>query len=610
MFDINQIKNPEFIKDLTYKEKLILAEDIRKFLIESVSKTGGHLSSNLGIVELMIALYDVFDYKNDEFLFDVGHQSYIHKIFTGRAQEFDTLRKYKGLSGYINRKESPYDIWESGHSSTTISAMAGLLLANGKNSKKHVVSIIGDSSIMNGVSLEGLNYLGGLKEYHPIIIFNDNKMGISKSVGALAKVFGRLRNKKLLIKLKKFLNAALPKAMVNNFHQVKRGIKGFIQRDNIFEDLGFDYYGPIDGHDLKAVTKALDRVKDVEGPVIIHVLTKKGKGYKYAEEDDLGNFHGVGPFDIETGKPLQAPVLNKHSYSEIVTESLCKLREKESFYVITPAMKVGAKLDKFALRYPESFIDVGIAEEHATVMSAGLTLGGKKVVLLMYSTFSQRAYDFFLNDICRQNLPVVIGLDRAGVVGADGPTHQGIYDVAMFSSMPNVKILMPRDANEVMGLFNTALRCDTPVVIRYPRASEIVDFNAFSLTETPFAWEIIKDGKKGIVLSYGNNLDRILKLIEDNNLDLMLVNARLIKPLDYKMLSYLESLNLPYLVIEEVVESGSLYASLRENTKHKVSHINFDVNTILPHGSIKEVLDDYGFSDEDFLREMKKLYEN
>lgn len=610
LFDINEIKNPEFIKNLSYKEKIALAEDIRKFLIENLSKTGGHLASNLGVVELMIALYSIFDYKNDQFIFDVGHQAYVHKIFTGRAKDFPTLRKYKGLSGYINRKESPYDIWESGHSSTSISALSGLMLANGKNAQKRVIAIIGDASIVNGVSLEALNYLGGLKDYAPIIILNDNKMGISKSVGSLTMVFNRLRSKKIVRKVKKITNNIFPKWFTNEVHKVKRGIKGYIQRDNIFEDLGFDYYGPIDGHDLKALTKTFERVKDIDGPVIIHILTNKGKGYQFAEADDYGTFHGVGPFNIETGMPLKLPKENEHTYSEIVTEALCKLRQENEFYVITPAMKVGAMLDKFANQYPDNFIDVGIAEEHATVMSAGLALGGKKPILLMYSTFAQRAYDYFLNDICRQNLPVIIGLDRAGVVGADGSTHQGIYDVSMFSGMPFVKIVMPRNSYEIMGVFNTALKENCPVVIRYPRSTERIDFSKYEIVSTPFEWEIIHDGNKGIVLSYGPDLNRILDIVLKNGLDVMVVNARIIKPIDYNLFEKLEALNLPYLIIEEVVESGSLYEKICSLTKQNVYKINFGFDTILPHGSINEVLNDYGFSDNNIIKEIKKLYEN
>lgn len=605
MFDLNQIENPEFLANLSFKEKEVLASEIRQFLIENIAKTGGHLASNLGIVELSIALYSVFDYKNTNILYDVGHQSYVHKILTGRAKDFKTLRQKNGLSGYIKREESPYDIFESGHSSTSISALAGLMLAEGD--KKKNIAVIGDASIVNGISFEALNYLGTLKDKSPLIILNDNKMGISKSVGSLNQAFDKLRSKKLIIKLKKVLNNLLPKFLTNSFHRFKRAIKGYIQHDNIFEDLGFDYYGPVDGNNIKTITKAFERVKDVEGPVILHVLTEKGKGYSLAEQDDIGNFHGVEPFDIKTGKPLKQKLNNIHSFSEIVAESLLQLRAVRDFYIITPAMKVGAKLEYFSKRYPDSLIDVGIAEEHAAVLAAGIVLGGKKAVLLMYSTFSQRAYDFFLNDICREDLPVIIGIDRAGVVGRDGPTHQGIYDVAMFSSMPNVIILSPRNAKEVMGLFNSAFDASHPVVIRYPRKEIISNFSEMTICKTPFKWEIMRKGSKAIVLAYGPILDFLDEIIVNNDLDVTLVNARVIKPLDYECLDELKALNKPFLTIEEVVVTSSLYEKLKVYGITNIKGINFNVDTIIPQGGIDEILNDYGFSKDNIIKEIKSL---
>lgn len=607
MFDISKIENPEFLNKLTTKEKEALAADIREFLIANIAKTGGHLASNLGIVELSIALYSVFDYKMTDIIYDVGHQSYVHKILTGRAKYFTSLRQKDGLSGYMSRRESPYDVFESGHSSTSISALAGLMLAYGKDSKRKVIAVIGDASITNGVSFEALNYLGTLKGYSPLIILNDNKMGISKSVGSLNLVFDKLRSKKLIIKTKKILNNILPKFLTNSFHRLKRAVKGYVQHDNIFEDLGFDYYGPVDGNNMKSIINALERVKDVEGPVLLHVLTEKGKGYTLAEHDDVGNFHGVEPFDVKTGKPVNKKLNNIHSFSEVVSESLIKIREKRDFYIITPAMKVGAKLEKFAKLYPDSLIDVGIAEEHATVMASGLVLGGKRVVLLMYSTFAQRAYDFFLNDICRSNIPVIIGIDRAGVVGRDGPTHQGIYDVAMFNSMPNVIIVEPRNYEEVIGLFMTAFEVDKPVVIRYPRKDIICDFNNLELTYTKFSWEIVRNGNKCIVLAYGPMVDYLDKIIYKNNLDVILCNCRLLKPLDLEMLSYLKSLNLPFLVIEDVVECASLYEKIKAQDVKNVKGINFKTDEIIPQGSINEVLEAYGFSEANIVKEINQL---
>jgi 1-deoxy-D-xylulose-5-phosphate synthase len=349
--------------------------------------------------------------------------------------------------------------------------MAGMLTNNPTNDK--IITLIGDSSITNGVALEGLNYIGEKGDKRAIIILNDNKMGISKSVGAFSKMFSRMRGTTFYRGLKAFLIHVLPKFLVRGFHRIKRSLKALILRDNVFEDMGFDYYGPYDGNNVKTLVKLFERIKThTESPVVLHLNTIKGKGYKISEDDMEGNFHGVSPFDPKTGEPLKK--CEGISYSEAVSNYLIEKRKNNEFVVITPAMISGAKLHKFQELYPKDIIDVGIAEEHATVMSAGVALNNKKVVLLMYSTFAQRAFDELLNDIARQDLPVIIGIDRAGIVGEDGVTHQGIYDVAMFSLMPNVIVTMPRNEQELVGLFNYAFESKHPIVIRYPRISECI----------------------------------------------------------------------------------------------------------------------------------------
>lgn len=607
-----EIKDPSFIKTLSKKELKELAEQIRTFLIDNISKTGGHLSSNLGVVEITIAMYYVFDPEKDKFLFDVGHQSYVHKILTGRAKDFKTLRKYGGLSGYISRAESKYDVWESGHSSTSISAMAGLLLAE-SNPNNKVVTLIGDSSIMNGVALTGMNFLGSRKKLAPIIILNDNKMGISKSVGALSKALSRLRGTKFWLNIKRALNFIFPAFISNQFHKLKRAVKALVQQDNIFEDMGFDYFGPIKGNDLHACIKALQRIKDNKEPVVLHIITKKGKGYAPSEEDEFGNYHGVGPFDVETGKPLCSKKENSYSYSEIVAYYLHKKRMEEQFFVVTPAMKSGAKLNQFASLYPQDFYDVGIAEEHAAVMSAGIALQGKKVVLLYYSTFAQRAYDQILNDICRQNLSVIIGIDRAGVVGEDGPTHQGIYDVAMFSSMPNMTITMPKDPQETIGLFNYAFTHKGPIVIRYPRKNvdiQLLDIH-FKAIVSP-TWECVRVGEELCILSYGPDVLKLERLVKEHHLNVGIVNARFIRPMDTSMLDEILRKYPKIMVLEQAVSKGTLYHSILEhiqnnNCKNTVSLHSFNVNESLPHGPIQEVLDHYGMSDTDILEHIQSL---
>ncbi len=601
MIDLESIKDPKFIKDLSIKELYELCDQIRQFLIDNISITGGHLSSNLGVVEIIVAMYYVFDVDKDEFLFDVGHQAYVHKILTGRAKDFKTLRQFNGMSGYIKRAESEYDIWESGHSSTSISAASGLMVSN--DSKRQVV-LIGDSSISNGISFEGLNYLGQVKGKSPIIILNDNKMGISKSVGALTKTFLRLRSTKIVRTTKSGLQKILPNFIIRFGHQIKRSIKGFFQHDNMFEDLGFDYYGPYYGNRLKSVIRLFERVKNNKDPIVLHLLTKKGMGYKPSENDLEGSFHGVGPFDPKTGIEYNTSP-NMISYSEVIGKYLLNKRDKEQFFVITPAMKNGAHLSEFADKYKNDFIDVGIAEEHAAVMSAGIALHNKKVVLLMYSTFAQRAYDEFLNDISRQNLNVIIGIDRAGIVGEDGETHQGLYDVSMFMSMPNIIVTMPRNIDEAIGLFNYAFKESKPMVIRYPKAKEEIkefDYNY----ECDLSWEILKNGNSGIVLGYGDDITRILDLANTNNLDITIVNARCIKPCDETMLKQIFVMNLPILVFEQVVSSGTLYSKVLEykeenDYKSKVYKHSFSPDTIIPHGNKKDVYKAYGLSDDEII---------
>ena len=541
MFDLENITDPSFVKDLSIKELKILAKEIREFLINNISKTGGHLSSNLGVVELTIALYYVFDPEKDKFLFDVGHQSYVHKILTGRAKEFNTLRQYGGLSGYISRSESKYDIWESGHSSTSISAMAGML-TNAKDDEK-ILTVIGDSSITNGIAIEGLNYIGEKADKRAIIILNDNKMGISKSVGAFTKMFSRMRGSRFYRGLKAFLIRILPKIIVRMFHRLKRSFKALIQHDNMLEDMGFDYYGPDDGNDLKTLIRLFERIKThTNSPVVLHLNTIKGKGYKNSETDTEGDYHGVNPFDPETGMVLNKD--NDVSYSEAVSKYLISKRKTEEFLVITPAMISGSKLANFKKEYPNDIIDVGIAEEHAAIMGAGAVLSNKKIVLLMYSTFAQRAFDEYLNDIARQDLPVIIGIDRAGIVGEDGPTHQGIYDVAMFSLMPNVIITMPRNQQQLIGLFNYAFEVKHPIVIRYPRLKEEscdLDMNF----KTDLKWELLTKGNKINLVGYGPDIERINNIVKSNNIDANVIDAKSIKPLDNDMLSNIFNNKLP-----------------------------------------------------------------
>ncbi|MFI3329838.1 MAG: 1-deoxy-D-xylulose-5-phosphate synthase [bacterium] len=602
MFDLYKITDPSFIKDLSYNEMKILADEIREFLIENVSKTGGHLASNLGIVEITIALHYVFDSPNDKFLFDVGHQSYVHKILTGRASEFHSLRKFDGLSGYISRAESIHDCFESGHSSTSISTQLGMLYANEHN--RSVVSIIGDSAIANGVAFEALNCTNEINK-NPIIILNDNKMGISKSVGGLNKNLNKIRGTKLWRTTKCFFHKILPSFFTSYLHKIKRGIKGFLQFDNIFEDMGFDYFGPYNGNNIKEVIKSLQKAKKLNKPILVHLLTEKGKGYDFAVKDKE-NFHGVGSFDPVLGidKTIQ-----DGSFSEVISQALINARKEINFKIINPAMLGGTKLDLFLKEYPNDIIDVGIAEEHAVAMASGIALEHQNVVVSMYSTFAQRAYDYFLNDIARQNLKVLVCLDRAGIVGPDGSTHQGVYDVSMFTSMPNFKIAMPMNASESNKLIRYYFNQNNPMVIRYPKAKASLE-DSIDIKDESWYY-ILNNNSDTCVISYGPDLVRIKQIVEDNNLKVDIINALFIKPLDLKTIKTFNKYK-NILIYEQIVKQNSLgsnvvYEINQLNYQIKVKHMCLNVDDYLVHGDITSVLNKYNLGDEHIKKEIKKL---
>ncbi len=608
MFDLENIKDPSFLKDLNKKELNQLALEIRQFLIEKVSKTGGHLSSNLGVVELTIAIYYVFGEKNDKVIFDVGHQAYVHKILTGRAKEFDSLRKHDGLSGFINYDESSYDCWESGHSSTSIAAQAGFMIAKKEGEDiGNVISLIGDASIGNGLSFESLNFLSTINS-RPIIILNDNNMGISKPIGATAKLFYMMRRSKFYHGFKKTLNFIFPKFITAKFHQIKRGIKATIQHENIFEDLGYDYFGPIDGHDLKEIIKTLERAKSSKTGVVIHAITKKGKGYKPAENDEVGKYHGVGPFNKETGKPLKVWKENEKSYSELVANTLYEMRQKEKFFIITPAMLLGSRLKHLQVDFKDTTFDVGIAEEHAASMAGSLALNNQKVILLFYSTFVQRAYDEILNDIARRNQSVIIGIDRAGLVPEDGSTHQGIYDIAMFNSMPNVLITMGKNMAETKALFNFLLKENVLSVIRYPKINEIYN-DEIEIIDS-YNWELLKEGNKGVIISYGPDILNILKIVEDNNFDVDVINARFINKIDENLINRIK--NRKCVIYEQVIANGGLYdlvAVYNEKNKlnAKLAQIAIDKDSFIKNGSINDLKKDLNIDDLRIIEELKKI---
>jgi 1-deoxy-D-xylulose-5-phosphate synthase len=604
LFDI---KDPGFLKQLNQKELKSLACEIRTFLIESISKTGGHLSSNLGTVELIIALHYVFNSPEDVFIFDVGHQAYTHKILTGRIDQFDTLRQTDGLSGYINYHESVHDQWESGHAGTSLSALLGVLYAKKMKEEKGTgIAIIGDASITNGMAFEALNLLGSDKNTKGIIILNDNEMSISKSVGAISKSLLRIRSNRFFIKTMNIWQSILPKFLLGVFSRIKRGIRGFLQRQNIFEDLGYVYVGPIDGHNIKGLIYNLERAKTLKKSVVLHLVTDKGKGHIEAEKDRVGTYHGVSK-PSATKKP-------GISWSELISLTLDELQQHMKTFVIMPAMEVGAQFIEFAKKYQDRYLDVGIAEEHAATMAAAMARNNVPVFLPLYSTFSQRAFDQILNDISRSNHHVVIGIDRAGLVGEDGSTHQGLFDVSMFYMMPHVHITMPYDAKEAMSLmYYGFMKQKNPFVIRYPRGlsgfdkeTEKIEFEAIEPT-----WHVLSQGKEIHAIAYGPNLNLILEAKEKSGIDANVINARFIKPMDEHMLHTICKTNAPILVYEEQTNTGALYPQIlvfmaKFGYKNPITSMSI-TEQIVEHGKYKDVLKKVSLDTDSIIQKMKEL---
>lgn len=579
--NIKEIKDPKFLKELDIKELKVLSDEIRNFLIESVANTGGHLSSNLGVVELTIALHYVFNSPKDKFLFDVGHQSYIHKILTGRANQMDTLRQFDGLSGFQKRKESEYDCFEAGHSSTALSAALGMAIARDLNNENyHIIPIVGDGSLVNGLSLEALNHIGD--EKRPlIIIFNDNNMSINKNVGALTRGFAMLRNSNPYNELKDNVKSFLKDRkygdnVISGIRNVRDAIKDQIVESGIFKDFNIDYIGPVDGHDIEALIKAFKVAKKKLVPCVVHCVTTKGYGYKYAQDDEIGLWHGVGKFDVNTGKFLYDIPEGYRTSSGVVADTLIDLMANDDDIItITPAMLNGACLNEVFAKYPRRTIDCGIAEDHALMLASGLALNNKKPFVSIYSSFLQRAYDQLNHDISRMNLPVVLGIDRAGLVGEDGETHHGIFDISIARSLPNVVICEGKDAKELKDLLYSAFKYNAPTLVRYSKETlnnkEISQFNEIKLGK----WEYIvnNDNEDATIISYGFDIPKIEEYIKDNNFNINLVNARFIKPIDEELLSELLSRNKDiYVYTTDILKGGLGDEILEYINKHEFTN--------------------------------------
>ncbi|MBD8036986.1 1-deoxy-D-xylulose-5-phosphate synthase [Solibacillus sp. A46] len=624
--DLTKISSPSFLKDLNKKQLEALAGEIRAFLIEKCSITGGHIGPNLGVVELTIALHKAFNSPKDKFLWDVGHQAYVHKILTGRASQFDTLRQFKGLCGFPKLVESEHDMWETGHSSTSLSAAMGMAAARDiKGDKNFVVPIIGDGALTGGMALEALNHIGHEKT-NMIVILNDNEMSIAPNVGALHDVLGRLRTAKEYSRAKEDLESLINKIpmvggkLAATAERVKDSLKYLVVSGVFFEELGFKYLGPIDGHDFEALEKTLEYAKKVQGPVLVHVITKKGKGYKPAEDDTVGTWHGTGPYKMETGAFVKSASKGP-AWSSLVAESVRKcMKEDNRIVTITPAMPVGSKLEGIQRDFPNRFFDVGIAEQHATTMAAGLATQHMKPFLSIYSTFLQRAYDQVLHDIARPNLNVFIGIDRAGLVGADGETHQGVFDVSFLRHIPNIVLMMPKDENEGQHMVKTALEYnDGPIALRYPRGNGYgVEMDAEMKALPIGSWEVLREGSDAVILTFGTTIPMALhaaELLAEQGISVRVVNARFIKPMDEVMLHEIMQANLPILTIEETMLQGGFGSAVLEFAFDK-QYRNVEIERIgipdefIEHGEVDLLLEEINVTAEEAVKRITQLVPN
>ncbi len=601
--NIKDIKDPTFLKDLNLEQLDELCCELRKFTINSVAKTGGHLSSNLGIVELTVGMHHVFDAPSDKFIFDVGHQTYIHKLLTGRAPYFGTLRQYQGLSGFQKRDESVYDCYEAGHSSTSISAAIGMAIARDLNhGDNEVIAVIGDASIVSGEALEALNHLGSIKN-KVIVIFNDNAMSISQPVGGFHEFLAKVRISNRYIDLKNDVRPFARKNRVTSlFFSAAKNIKDFFRRslmvDSIFQNFNLQYYGPVDGNNLNEVIKALKIAKKSKNSIVLHFNTKKGLGYQQAQDDTTGCWHGIGPFDVKTGL-THISKSSKTSWSCIVASHLEKQMEGDPDIVaITPAMIKGSCLDHIFDKFPERAIDVGIAEQHGATSISGLAIGGKKPFLSIYSSFMQRAYDQLNHDLARMNIPCLISVDRAGVVGSDGPTHHGVFDIGFLLPLPNIVLFAPRDSYEAKLLMNTAfIKNDRPYFIRLPRNSvedipcstdKTIDIGTWEATGHESEYDLT-------IVCYGDNVNKVISHFKAHKYKARVINARFLKPMDSKFLAQLAGEIKPVIVYETDLVCNSLGYSIAAYMMEHRARCAFKIVGIQdgypPQGTITEIFE-------------------
>lgn len=614
---LEDINCPEDIKKLTIDELNLLSYDIRKFLIENVSKTGGHFASNLGVVELTIALHMAFESPKDKLIWDVGHQGYVHKIITGRKDRFTQLRQIDGLSGFLKTSESQYDAFNAGHSSTSISAGLGMVMARELSKEDyHVVPIIGDGALTGGMALEALNHAGSLNK-RLIVVLNDNNMSISKNVGSLSKVLTKLRTDPAYFRMKEEVEGVLNKIpcvgkeAVKAIQKVKSGLKHTLTRAGIFEEMGFNYLGPVNGHDIEELIDILNTAKELDEPVLVHVITKKGKGYKFAENDP-GTYHGVGTFNPEEGIIKS----NKVTYSKVFGAKLIELAKRDSDVVaITAAMPSGTGLIDFSKRFPDRFFDVGIAEQHGVTFASGLAISGKKPYFAVYSTFLQRAYDQILHDICLQNLNVKLCIDRAGIVGNDGETHHGIYDISYLSTMPNMTVLAPKDGIELEGALEYANTFNGPIAIRYPRG----EVQNISRDEINLSYsldpETFYDGKDFLIVCIGNMLHKGLEIAKELNkigINGTVLNPKLAYPISNdKLFKIIKNHDFIFTIEDNIIDGGYGSNLLKEIIIREIDFKKYKIfafpNEPIIHGNVDSLYKRYGMDKETIAEIIKDI---
>ncbi|KAF0135334.1 MAG: 1-deoxy-D-xylulose-5-phosphate synthase [Candidatus Saganbacteria bacterium] len=618
---LDKIKLPDALRELSGKQLEQIAQEVRQKIIEVTSHTGGHVASSLGAVELAVALHAVFESPKDKIIWDVGHQAYSHKLLTGRLDRFETLRQYHGISGFPNYEESPHDIFTVGHASTSISQALGLVRAKELlNENYSVIAVIGDGSLSGGMSFEGVNNVDGLKS-NLIVILNDNEMSISKNVGSISNYLTAVRTSDLYVDLRNRIESIVkkvPKYGVSLFEAARRlkdrtrQIVMNFKVDVIFEELGFTYFGPIDGHNIPLLMSTLHHAKEIQGPVLIHVLTKKGKGYLPAEAEPT-RFHGTGAYDILTGHSLsngsKAP-----SYTQTFGKTMCELAEKdEKIIAVTAAMIDGTGLEDFEKKYPSRFFDVGIAEEHAVAFAGALAKKGLTPVVAVYSTFLQRAYDQIMHDVSLQNLPVVFAVDRAGIVGEDGATHNGIFDIAFLRTVPNMVIMSPKDENELRNMLFTAVHHKNgPIAIRYPRAQghgvKPTDYKNpdIGTGEVAFSAKV----HKILIIALGSMVYpsvEAAELLEKENVGSIVINARFAKPLDNKLiLKYARGADLVITVEEGIINGGFGSAVLELLAKEKISVSIIGLpDKFIEHGKREEILELFGLTTKGIYKRVK-----